>query len=194
MCKNMPIRIIIYIVIALTLSGCLKIYEPDLDFEEAIFHSPKGKFELKPHQRGSILLTGSDGEHPVSISLFPINQTGILRMSSIKNATIKIESSKAYYQLNDGKKINLILKRSLYNINNYNIIAPSTMDYYLTDGDGLHVTRKRKKITKNHIKKIKKEFHHYYIPILINDESYAIDVTYRLKVKYSWHLGIPGTP
>ncbi len=181
-------HVTILLTILLALYGCGTKEVPDVDVEEAILYSPKGKFEFKQDKKNSSLFH-ADG---ISISLFPLDGNTLLRSSYFK--TITIQEKKAYYLLNNSNKTSLTIKRSQTISNGFNVIAPVTMDYYQKDGNGLHVTRKRQHITSEHKKKVKQEIYRYYTPFTLDNEDYAIDITFQLEINTRLRFGVPGMP
>ena len=67
------------------------------------------------------------------------------------------------------------------------------MDYY-ADTYGLYVTKKRQKITREHKSKVNNETYRYYIPFVIDDKNYVIDVTFKLDIDSTLRFGAPGMP
>lgn len=174
-----------------TLQGCGFKDVPDVDIEEAILYSPEGEFEFKRDKNNSFLFVAHDNTNTVRLSLFPLDGKTILKFHTKK---VIIKSDEVYYQLNNGKKNKLIIKHNRNTHKYFDIISPVTMDYYKKDGDGLHVTRQRKKITSEHKNKVDDETYRYYIPFTIDNKSYAIDVTFQLEIDTTLRFGVPGMP
>ena len=65
------------------------------------------------------------------------------------------------------------------------------MDYY-TDAGGLHVTKKRVRITREHKSKVNNETYRYYIPFVIDNKNYVIDITFKLDIDSTLRFGAPG--
>lgn len=183
-------QVTILLTILLTLCGCGFKEVSGVDIDEATLYSPEGEFKFKQNKK-SFIYRAFDGNHSIMISLFPTGGKSSLWFYS-NNVTIK--SSGAYYQLNDGQKTKLIINRSWDSHKFFDIISPETMDYYISDGDGLHVKRNRQRVTSEHINKVKHETYRYYIPFTIDGKDYAIDVTFQLEINSRLRFGVPGMP
>ena len=185
------IRLTVLLAALLALHGCAFKDEADVDVKEAILHSPEGDFEFKRDKKNRFSFHAKDPKHTVTISLFPGDGDSSLMFYTEK---ITIRSNEAYYQLNNGEKNKLLITNHWNSHKRFNIIAPASMDYYILDGDGLHVTRKRLRITSEHKKKVKQETYHYYIPFTIHGEDHAINATFQLEINTKLRFGVPGMP
>ncbi len=191
------IQLATLLIVLFSLHGCGFRDEGDVEIKKAVLYSPDEEFEFKRDEKYSDLFHVYDSRYRISISLFPINKINYLEIRSIAEKSIydveiKFDTKNLYYQLNDGKKIKLDIEK--HNYSDFKITAPSTMDYYSSDGDGLHVTRQRQKITREHRKKAKKQTYRYYIPFTLDNKDYTIDVTFKLKLKSTPFIGVPGMP
>jgi len=191
------IQLTTLLIVLFTLHGCGFRDEPDIEIKKAVLYSPDGESEFNHTETYSSLFHVNDSRYRISISLFPIDKVNYFKIRSIAkksiyDVVIKFDTKNLYYQLNDGKKIKLDIEK--YNYSDFKITAPETMDYYSSDGDGLHVTQQRQKITREHRKKVKKQTYRYYIPFTLDDKDYAIDVTFKLKLKSTPFIGVPGMP
>ncbi len=185
------IQLATLLIVLFSLHGCGFRDEGDVEIKKAVLYGPDGGFEFKQSKRSPSLFIASDDNHMATISLFPLDGKTIVRFQTKKNV---IKPGDAFYQLNKIKKNSLIIKRSKYSLRSFDIISPKTMDYYSSDGDGLHVTRQRQKITREHRKKVKQQTYRYYMPFTIGNKDYAIDVTFKLKLKSTPFIGVPGMP
>jgi hypothetical protein len=184
------IRLIMLLAALLALHGCGFKDVPDVDVKKAILFSPEGEFEFKRDEKYPTSFYSSDGG--IKISLFPID--GDITFISYYNKRISIKDNKAFYQLNNGTKNRLTIKRRPGSHKFFDIISPETMYYFKSDGDGLHVTRQRKKITREHKSKINNEIYRYYIPFVIDNKDYVIDITFKLDIDTTLRFGAPGMP
>ncbi len=181
------------LTVVFTLNGCGFRDEPDVEIKKAVLYGPDGEFEFRKYKKNPFLFVTNDGEkYTIGMSIFPLDGTTNIEFYYKKHIALK--EGKAYYQLNGGDKTKLVIQRKGALVNEFNIISPETMDYYSSDGDGLHVTRQRQKITRKHRKKAKKQTYRYYIPFTLDDKDYAIDVTFKLKLKSTPFIGVPGMP
>ncbi len=191
------IQLTMLLTVVFTLNGCGFRDEPDIEIKKAVLYGPDGELEFKHDEKNSYLFNVNDSRYSISIYLFPIDGVNYLKISSISEKSIydvKIEfdTGNLYSQLNNEGKINLAIKNFHYS--DFKITAPSTMDYYSSDGDGLHVTRQRQKITSEHRKKTKKQTYRYHIPFTLDNKNYAINVIFKLKLKSTPFIGVPGMP
>ncbi len=185
------IQLVMLMVALLALHGCGFKDVADVDVKEAILYSPEGEFEFKRDKKYPLSFRAHDKKHSVVITLFPSDGDSILRFY---NKKVIIKSKKAYYQLNNGRKNTLKIKSNWSDPKAFTIISPPTMSYYQADGDGLHVTRQRKKITHEDKRKVSNETYRYYIPFSIDNKNYAIDVTFKLDIDTTLRFGVPGMP
>jgi hypothetical protein len=191
------IQLTILLAVLSTLHGCGFEDAHNVDVDEAVLHTPKGEFEFKRDKKRSSWYVASNSDYRIGITLFPLNNVSRLKIQSIANKSIydikiNIIYDGAYSQLNGAKKIKLDIKESSHT--DYIITPPVTMDYYKSDGDGLHVTKKRQPITKKHKKKANEETYRYYVPFTLDGEEYAIDVTFQLEINTRLRFGVPGMP
>ena len=184
------IKLLTLLTILLALQSCGFKDVPDVDIEEAVLYSPEGEFEFKRDEKYPTSFRSSDGA--IKISPFPIN--GDMTFISYYNKKILIKHDEAYYQLNNGPKNTLTIKRRRGSHKFYDITSPETMYYFKSDGDGLHVTRKRQKITREHKNKMNNETYRYYIPFVFDNKDYAIDITFQLDINTTLRFGAPGMP
>jgi len=142
--------------------------------------------------------------------------------SKNKNALIKIKPS--FYQYNSNRdkvlSVNNPTSPLLANINYmdhlfkkhsiqqgdgdtiyYNrdilIPPPHPMKSYRSSGASLRLAKPENssyQITKEHITRIESEWYRYKIHFTIDDQPYAIDVTFRLGINSSYRITVTGTP
>ena len=51
---------------------------------------------------------------------------------------------------------------------------------------------KGRKLSREEKSAIQKNTYHYYIPVSINDEDFALDITFKLDLGWSLQIGVPG--
>ncbi len=183
----------------LTLQGCGKKYVSGVDIEHAFLLSPEGLFdsyESTPKNRAIWL---SDSQHSVRLILFPKDGSAKLTFRAkdiLRKKGIKIQNDSTFYQLNGGKEVPLVIKRSSSNdfsYDNYKIIPPSTMAHYYSSS--LSVVRKeggRTPINEADRLKVENETYRYVITYKLNDKTYFVDVKFQLEINSKYFIGIPG--
>ncbi len=191
------IQLIMLMVALLALQACGFKDVPDVDVKEAILYSPEGEFEFKRDNKIPYLYVANNGNYRISTTLFPLKKINYLYIKSIANKSIydvkiTINYDNTYYTFNDEEKIKLNIEKNSQT--KYTIISPNTMDYYNLDGDGLHVTRQRLRLTKKDKNKVDDETYRYYIPFTLDGEKYAIDITFQLDIDTTLRFGVPGMP
>ena len=191
-------RKIALLVTIMALGGCMAtIYEPALDIKSAILLGPKGETKFEIDSKYAARLIADDGNHRVTVSLFPIGLVSHLRISSVsghsaEDAVVNLDQS--YYTLNDGEKTAMDIKRE--GQAHFKIYAPSTMDYYVHGGDGLSVMHfsGKGKLSRKHKEKMANETYHYHLSLTLNGTEYIIDVKFKLDYSSRKEIRVPATP
>jgi hypothetical protein len=180
---------VILIIILFGLTGCVQVTtEGGIDLKKAILHSPEGEIKLELNEPTTISYT-YDNKYSFTISLF---QSSLLRIGAESKDSIMIDYDNSYYQVNNGEKQKLLIQESA-KAYYYKYTPPTEMMLHTVHTSGGDLKNlKGKKLSKSERNAIQKNTYHYYIPVSLDDENYALDITFKLDLDWSLQIGVPG--
>ena len=180
---------VIPIVFLAGLTGCVQVTaESGIDLKEAVLHTPDGDVKLDLDQPTTIAYTYED-KYSFTINLF---QSSFLAIGAQPQASIKIDYDNSYYQVDNGTKQELSIRETAGPYEYEYTPPPEMMVHKVHSSGGDLKNIKGRNLSREEKTAIQKNTYHYYIPVTINDEDFALDITFKLDLGWSLQIGVPG--
>ena len=182
-------RSIISIILVLSLAACVQVTtEAEIDLKKAVLHSPEGELKLDLYYPTGIVYVYED-KYSFSIGLF---QSSFLSIGAESKDSIKIDYDNSYYQVNNGARRKLVIEETARAYEYKYAPPPEMMLNEVHSSGGDLRNRKGKKLSRAERNAIQKDTYHYYIPLSIDNEDFALDITFKLDLDWGFQIGVPG--
>lgn len=153
-----------------------------------MLHSPEGEIKLKLDYPTVISYVYED-KYSFSINLF---QSSFLSIGAESKDSIVIDYDNSYYRVNNGARRKLVIEETARAYEYRYTPPPEMMLNEVRSSGGDLRNRKGKKLSSAERNAIQKNTYHYYIPVSIDNEDFALDITFKLDLDWGFQIGVPG--